>query len=54
MREETWEEQDPVDQGYTQSDVDPFEPVDPSSSIARENPLTVNGIELIPFTPREG
>ena len=54
MREETQEEQDPADQGQAQSNVDPFEPVVPSSSIARENPLTVYGIELIPFTPIEG
>ena len=52
-REETQEEKDPADQGQTQSDVDPFEPVVPSSSTTRENPLTVSGIELIPFTPTE-
>ena len=54
MRKETQEEQDPIDQGQTQFDADPFEPVVPSSSTARKNPLIVSGIELIPFTPIEG
>ena len=48
------EEQDLADQGQTQSDADPFEPTVPCSSIERENPLIVSGIELIPFTPTEG
>ena len=54
MREETQEEQDPTDQGQTQFDADPFEPTVPSSSTTRENPLTVSGIEWIPFIPTEG
>ena len=52
--EETQEEQDPADQGQTQFDADPFEPTVPSSSTTRENPLTISGIELIPFIPIEG
>ena len=54
LREETREEQDTADQGQTQSDPDPFEPVVPSSSTTRENPLTIARIEVIPFTPTEG
>ena len=54
LREETWEEQDPADQGHAQPDADPFEPIVPSSSTTRENPLTISGIELIPFIPTEG
>ena len=54
MREETQKEQDPADQGQTQSYVEPLEPVIPSSSIVGENPLKVSGIEVIPFTPTEG
>ena len=50
-RGETQEEQDPADHGQTQSNTDPFEPTFPYSIIERENPLTVSGIELIPFTP---
>ena len=52
--EEIQEEQDPADQGQTQSNTDPFEPTVPSSSTSRENPLTVSRIEIIPFTPTEG
>ena len=54
MRQKAQEEHDLADQGQTQSYGEPLEPIVPSSSIAGENPLSVSGIELIPFTPIEG
>ena len=54
MREKVQEEQDHVDQGQMQFDANPFEPIVPSSSITRGNPLSIYGIELIPFIPTEG
>ena len=54
MKQKTQEEQDPIDQGQTQSYADPLEPTVPSTSIAGGNPLSVSRIELIPFTPTEG
>ena len=53
MREKTQEEQDPIDQGHTQSYVEPLEPVVPFGGIIWENPLSISRIELIPFTPTE-
>ena len=53
-RTETQEEQDPADQGQAQSDIDPLEPVVPSSSIVGEGSVSISGVELIPFIPTKG
>ena len=54
MRQKVEEDQYYTEKGQTQSDDDPLEPAVPSSSIARGNPLSISGIELIPFIPTEG
>ena len=54
MREETWEEQDPTDEGQVQYDIDPLEPFVPYSSAVGEGSVSISGVELIPFIPTEG
>ena len=53
-RTKTQEEQDPIDQGQAQSDIDRLEPVVPSSSIVGEGSVSISGVELIPLIPIEG
>ena len=54
LREVTQEEKDPIDQGQVQYDIDPLEPVVPSSSAIGEGSVSIFGVELIPFMPTEG
>ena len=37
-----------------QSDIDPLNPVVPSSSVVGEGSVSFSGVELIPFMPTEG
>ena len=48
------EGQDPTDQGQAHSDIDPLEPIVPSSSTVGEGWVLTSGVELIPFMPTEG
>ena len=53
-RTETLEGQDPMDQEQAHYDIDPLEPVVPSSSTVGEGSVSTSGIELIPFMATEG
>ena len=53
-RIETQEEQDLTDRGHDQSDIDPLEPVVPSSSTVGEGLVSISRVELIPFIPTKG
>ena len=53
-RTETLEGQDPTDQEQAQSDINPLEPVVPSSSTVGEGSVSTSGVELIPFMPTKG
>ena len=46
---ETLEEQDPIDQGQVQSDIDPLEPDVPSIIAVGEGLVSISRVELIPF-----
>ena len=54
LRTEALEGQDPTDQELDQSDINPLEPVVPCSSTVGEVPLSIYGVDLIPFMPTEG
>ena len=43
-----------MEQGQAQSNIDPLEPVVPSSSTVGEGSVSTSGVELIPFIPTEG
>ena len=53
-RIETLEGQDPTDQEQAQYDINPLDPVVPSSSIVGEGLGSISGAESIPFMPIEG
>ena len=53
-RTETQEEQDLTNQGQAQSDIDPLDPIVPSTSIVGEGSVSIYGVELIPFIPTKG
>ena len=53
-RIETQEERDITDRGQAQSDIDPLDPIVPSTSIVGEGSVSIYGVELIPFIPTEG